>query len=70
MESEYAFGEIDDFGRSNLASFAARADNRADIDFRPAEGRIYVLGLVRRFGFDFVHRTEVKRIAAPRRPKE
>src|SRR5215204_1441830 len=41
MESEYAFGEMDDFGRSNLASFAARADNRADIDFRPAEGRIY-----------------------------
>jgi hypothetical protein len=41
MEGEYAFGETDDFGRSNLASFAARADNRADIDFRPAEGRIY-----------------------------
>ena len=41
MESEYAFGEMDDFGRSNLATFAARADHRAEIEFRPAEGRIY-----------------------------
>jgi hypothetical protein len=43
METEYAFGEMDDFGRSNLATFAAKSDHRAEIDFRPAEGRIYFI---------------------------
>jgi hypothetical protein len=37
-EAQYAFGEMDDVGRSKLGSFAAR--NHCKIDLMP-EGRIY-----------------------------
>jgi hypothetical protein len=37
-QTQYAFGEMDDTGRSNLGSFAAQ--NRCRIDLMP-EGRIY-----------------------------
>jgi hypothetical protein len=37
-EAQYAFGEMDDAGRSNLGSFAAQ--NHCKIDLMP-EGRIY-----------------------------
>ena len=36
LDDEYAFGEMDDDGKRNLASFAA--SHRADPDFRPVEG--------------------------------
>ena len=38
-DGQYAFGELDDAGKSRLATFAA--DHRCTPDFRPTEGRIY-----------------------------
>jgi hypothetical protein len=39
-DAEYAFGETDDDGKSNLASFAATTP-RHRYDFMPVEGRLY-----------------------------
>jgi hypothetical protein len=39
MDNQYAFGEMDDQGKANLASFAAR--HRSNFDIMPVEGRIY-----------------------------
>jgi hypothetical protein len=39
MEDEYAFGEMDDQGRANLAGFGAK--HGASFDIMPVEGRIY-----------------------------
>ena len=39
MDDQYAFGEMDDQGKANLAGFAARHGSRVDI--MPVEGRIY-----------------------------
>jgi hypothetical protein len=36
---QYAFGELDDDGKTRLAQFAAQY--RSTPDFRPTEGRIY-----------------------------
>jgi hypothetical protein len=41
MDDQYAFGEMDDDGKSNLAAFAARAEHRSTVDFMPTEGRVY-----------------------------
>ena len=41
MDSQYAFGEMDERGRANLAAFAARSEHRSDFDFMPVEGRVY-----------------------------
>ena len=38
---EYAFGELDEEGKSNLAAFAAQASMR--FAFMPAEGRLYFI---------------------------
>jgi hypothetical protein len=38
-EGQYAFGELDDNGKTRLAQFAAKY--RSTPDFRPSEGRIY-----------------------------
>ena len=38
-EGQYAFGELDDDGKTRLAQFAAQY--RSTPDFRPTEGRIY-----------------------------
>jgi hypothetical protein len=38
-ERQYAFGELDDDGKTRLAQFAAQY--RSTPDFRPTEGRIY-----------------------------
>jgi hypothetical protein len=38
-EGQYAFGELDDSGKTRLAQFAA--EHRSTPDFRSAEGRIY-----------------------------
>jgi hypothetical protein len=39
-DAAYAFGEMDDDGNRNLASFAA-ATLRHRFDFMPVEGRLY-----------------------------
>jgi hypothetical protein len=41
MDDQYAFGEIDDEGKSNLAAFAAQTEHRSTFDFMPTEGRVY-----------------------------
>ena len=41
MDDQYAFGEMDEQGRANLASFAAEPGHRFTFDFMPAEGRLY-----------------------------
>ena len=38
-EQQYAFGELDDDGKTRLAQFAA--EYRSTPDFRPTEGRMY-----------------------------
>jgi len=38
-DQQYAFGEFDDAGKNQLATFAA--DYRCKPDFRPTEGRMY-----------------------------
>jgi hypothetical protein len=40
-DAQYAFGETDDAGNANLASFAAAGDRPYEYQFMPAEGRIY-----------------------------
>jgi hypothetical protein len=41
MDQDYAFGEMDEAGRSNIASFAAQAEHRSSFSFMPVEGRVY-----------------------------
>jgi hypothetical protein len=41
MDDQYAFGEMDEQGRANLASFAAEPGHRSTFDFMPAEDRLY-----------------------------
>jgi hypothetical protein len=43
MGDQYAFGELDEVGKANLAAFAARSDHRSSIEFMPAEGRVYFI---------------------------
>src|SRR5262249_55962942 len=38
-EEQYAFGELDEDGKTRLAQFATQ--NRSMPDFRPTEGRMY-----------------------------
>ena len=41
MDRDYAFGEMDDVGKSNLAPFAARSEQRSMYRFMPMEERVY-----------------------------
>src|SRR5260370_15327657 len=41
MDDQYAFGEMDEQGKANLASFAAAREHRSTFDFMPTEGRLY-----------------------------
>jgi hypothetical protein len=41
MDNQYAFGGMDKHGKLDLGSFAAQAEHRAELDFRPSEGRVY-----------------------------
>jgi hypothetical protein len=43
MDQHYAFGEMDDVGKSNLASFAARSEHRSSYSFMPMEERVYFI---------------------------
>jgi hypothetical protein len=41
MDDQYAFGEMDNAGKTNLAKFAAESEHRSSFDIMPAEGRVY-----------------------------
>jgi hypothetical protein len=41
MDRDYAFGEMDEKGRTRLAAFAADEEHRCKVDIMPAEGRVY-----------------------------
>jgi hypothetical protein len=41
MDQDYAFGEMDEAGKSNLAAFAARSEHRSMYSFMPLESRLY-----------------------------
>ena len=41
MDDQYAFGEMDDEGKSNLSEFAAQSEHRSSIAIMPLEGRFY-----------------------------
>jgi hypothetical protein len=41
MDDRYAFGEMDEVGKTSLATFAAESDHRSAFDLMPVEGRVY-----------------------------
>jgi hypothetical protein len=41
MDDQYAFGEMDDAGKSNLGAFAAQSEHCSSVDIMPVEGRVY-----------------------------
>jgi hypothetical protein len=43
MGDEYAFGEMDEVGKSNIAEFAAHVAPRCSFEFMPVEGRVYFI---------------------------
>src|ERR1700683_1158542 len=44
MDDEYAFGEMDEVGKGNIADFAAHVTPRCSFEFMPVEGRVYSCG--------------------------
>ena len=47
MDDQYAFGEMDDVGKSNLGAFAAQREHRSSVDIMPVEGRVYFTRKIR-----------------------
>ena len=43
MDDEYAFGEMDEAGKSNIADFAAHVTPGYSFEFMPVEGRVYFM---------------------------
>lgn len=43
MDDQYAFGEMDEQGKANLAAFAGQREHRCDVQFAPVEGRVYFI---------------------------
>ena len=43
MDDEYAFGEMDEVGKGNIADFAAHVTPRCSFEFMPVEGRVYFI---------------------------
>ena len=43
MEDDYAFGEMDEVGKSNIADFAAHVTPSCSFEFMPVEGRVYFI---------------------------
>jgi hypothetical protein len=43
MDDEYAFGEMDEAGKGNIADFGA-CDAAGSFEFMPVKGRIYFIG--------------------------
>jgi hypothetical protein len=41
MDDQYAFGEMDDAGKSKLGAFAAQSEHRSSVDIMPVQGRVY-----------------------------
>ena len=41
MDQNYAFGEMDEAGKFNLATFAGRREHHSSYSFMPMEGRVY-----------------------------
>jgi hypothetical protein len=41
MDEQYAFGEMDEAGKRNLAEFAAESEHRCAFDIMPFERRVY-----------------------------
>jgi hypothetical protein len=41
MDEQYAFGEMDEAGKRNLAEFAAESKHRCAFDIMPFERRVY-----------------------------
>jgi hypothetical protein len=42
-EDDYAFGEMDEVGKSNLAAFVATEAPGCQFEFMPVEGRLYFM---------------------------
>jgi hypothetical protein len=43
MADDYAFGEMDEVGKSNIADFVAHVTPRCSFEFMPVEGRVYFI---------------------------
>jgi hypothetical protein len=43
VEDDYAFGEMDEAGKGNIADFAAHVTPRCSFEFMPVEGRVYFM---------------------------
>ena len=43
MADDYAFGEMDEAGKGNIAEFAAQVTPRCLFEFMPVEGRVYFI---------------------------
>jgi hypothetical protein len=43
MADDYAFGEMDEVGKSNIADFAAQVTPRCLFEFMPVEGWVYFI---------------------------
>jgi hypothetical protein len=41
LRDEYAFGDIDERGKAEIARFAAQRGHHSEFDFMPAEDRVY-----------------------------
>jgi hypothetical protein len=41
LRDEYAFGDFDERGKAEIARFAAQRGHHSDVDFMPAEDRVY-----------------------------
>ncbi len=50
MDDQYAFGEMDEVGKANIAGFAAHVTPRCSFEFMPVEGRVYFLRKANRGG--------------------
>ena len=47
MDDQYAFGEMDDLGKSNLGAFSGQSEHRSSVDIMPVEGRVYFTRKIR-----------------------
>jgi hypothetical protein len=43
MGDDYAFGEMDEAGKGNIADFAAEVTPLCSFEFMPVEGRVYFI---------------------------
>ncbi len=43
MADVYAFGEMEEVGKSNIADFVAHVTPRCSFEFMPVEGRVYFI---------------------------